>query len=259
MDKIVKPSDLVVLRDGAVFILEMRRPPNNFIDEGMVADLVNAVETLDADTECRAIVLASEGKHFCAGAELAKRAADTNDGLKKHIYDEAHRLVRGRKPIIAAIQGAAVGAGLGLALIADFRVGCAEARFSANFNRQGYHPGFGMTFTLPRVVGAQHAAWLFYSGRRIDGDEARAMGLIDRLVPLADVRTAALDMAQEIATSGPLAVQATRLTLRGNFEAMFREAVGREIAAQDILKQTEDFKEGVKAMNERRTPLFNGR
>ena len=108
------------------------------------------------------------------GAEGRRRA--------RHLYKEATRLFRARKPVVAAVHGAAVGGGLGLALVADFRVTCAEARFSANFNRLGFHPGFGLTTTLPRLVGPQQAALLFYTGRRIAGDEAVRIGLADLLV-----------------------------------------------------------------------------
>ena len=89
--------------------------------------------------------------------------------------------------MVAAVQGPAVGGGLGLALVADFRVACSEARFSANFNRLGFHPGFGLSVTLPRVVGMQKAAYMFYSGRRVQGEEALAIGLADRLVAKAEL------------------------------------------------------------------------
>ncbi|UHL62954.1 enoyl-CoA hydratase/isomerase family protein [Paralcaligenes sp. KSB-10] len=250
-------TDLSLEREGAICTLKICRPPDNFIDERVVADLATALEALDKDKDCRVIILASEGKHFSAGADLKKRLAGKNEA-KQHIYEEAGRLIRTSKPILAVVQGAAIGAGLGLALLADFRIGCMEARFSANFNRQAYHPGMGLTFTLPRLVGQQHAAWLFYSGKRLKGDEALAIGLIDRLVPSAELMNAARDMADEIATSGPLAVQSTRCTLREGFENGFSQAIRREIIAQDILRKTEDFQEGVRAMSERRQPVFKG-
>ena len=134
-----------------------------------------------------------------------------------------------------------------------------EARFSANFNRLGFHPGFGLTATLPRLVGAQHAALLFYSGRRIPGDEAVRIGLADLLVPLAEVRSAAQALALEIAQSAPLAVIATRETMRRGLCDAIEAATERELVEQDWLRRTEDFKEGVKAMGERRLPNFQGR
>jgi enoyl-CoA hydratase/carnithine racemase len=254
-------ADIGVTTDGYVATVEIQRPPNNFLDVGLIADLATIYEQLDDDPRCRAIVLAAAGKHFCAGANLARRLEPgaEPEGQGRHLYHEAHRLVRARKPVVAAVHGAAVGAGLGLALLADFRVGCEEARFSANFARQGYHPGFGTTCTLPRIVGQQKASWLLYTGERIDGREALAIGLIDQLVPLAEVRSAAHAMALEIARSGPLAVQATRATLRRALEVEFIEATHHEFFEQNWLRATQDFKEGVSAMNERRLPAFKGR
>jgi enoyl-CoA hydratase/carnithine racemase len=257
-------ADIGVTMDGHVATVELRRPPNNFIDVALVTEIATAFEALDEDPQCRAIVLCAAGKHFCAGANLAQRleseaAGKPSDAPGKHLYHEANRLVRTKKPFVAAVQGAAVGAGLGLALVADFRVGCSESRFSANFTRQGYHPGFGTTRTLPRLVGAQAAAWLFYTGERIDGEEALKIGLIDKLVPLDQVRGVAHEMAAEIARSAPLAVAATRMTLRRALETEFAAATEREFFEQTWLRGTDDYKEGVAAMNARRLPNFAGR
>lgn len=145
---------------------------------------------------------------------------------------------------------------MGLAVAADFRVTCAEARFCANFNRLGFHPGFGLSVTLPRLVGAQQAAQLFYTGRRISGEEALRIGLADVLVAADQVREAALDLAAEIAISAPLAVESTRETLRLGLADAVRSANERELAIQRVQFATEDFKEGVAAMAQRRLPSF---
>jgi enoyl-CoA hydratase/carnithine racemase len=160
--------------------------------------------------------------------------------------------------VVAAVHGPAIGGGLGLALVADFRVTCVEARFSANFNRLGFHPGFGLSVTLPRLVGVQQASLLFYSGRRIDGQEAHRIGLADVLVAQDRVRTCALELAQEIAGSAPLAVQSTRATLRAGLVEQIRLAVARESMEQQGQFLTDDFREGVAAMAARRPPQFKG-
>ena len=175
------------------------------------------------------------------------------------MYFEAIRIFSCRKPIVAAIQGAAVGGGLGLALVADFRVTCPEARFTANFNRLGFHPGFGLSVTLPRLVGIQKANLLFFTGRRIGGQEALDMGLADVLVAQSDVRAEALKLAHEIAVSAPLSVQSTRATLRQGLVEQLQQAVAHESAEQNWQFKTEDFKEGVQAMTERRPPQCQAR
>ena len=244
-----------------VGIVEIRRPPNNFFDIALIREIGDAFDAFDRDDACRAIVLAADGKAFCAGADFANRPATgaAAEGSGKHLYKEAVRLFRAKKPIVAAVHGAAVGGGLGLALVADFRVTCKEARFSANFARLGFHPGFGLTTTLPRLVGPQKAALLFYTGRRVPGDEAVAMGLADLLAPQAEVRAAALALAREIAESSPLAVVSTRETLRRGLADEIEAATERELVEQEWQRRTEDFREGVKAMAERRLPDFKGR
>nr|WP_314075441.1 enoyl-CoA hydratase/isomerase family protein [uncultured Roseococcus sp.] len=254
------PSEVRVETDGHVATVWLCRPPNNFIDLALTAQIADALEALDADPACRAVVLAGEGKHFCAGADFSQRdrkAGDAN-ASGRTIYTEGARLLRTKKPIVAAVQGAAVGAGLGLAVVADFRVACAEARFSANFTRLGYHPGFGLTASLPRLIGAQKTALLFYTGRRFTGEEALAMGLADQLVPQDQALSAAQALAAEIAGSAPLAIAATRATLRDGLAEAYERATAHELAQQTWLRETNDFKEGVKAMAERRNPNFSG-
>jgi enoyl-CoA hydratase/carnithine racemase len=255
-------ADVNVALDGAVAVVELRRPPHNYFNMPLIAALADAFEALDADERCRAIVLCASGQSFCAGADLSNRDAvppQRSPRAVNPLYGEALRLFACAKPVVAAVHGAAVGGGLGLALVADFRVTCNEARFSANFNRLGFHPGFGLSVTLPRLVGSQQAALLFYSGRRIGGDEAQRIGLADLLVPRPDVRTRAIELATEIATSAPLAVQSTRATLRAGLVEQVRAAVAHESAEQHRQFATEDFKEGVAAMAARRPPQFKGR
>ena len=144
-------------------------------------------------------MLCAQGKSFCAGADFANRPQTGAAESGKHLYKEATRLFRSKKPSIGAIQGPAIGGGLGLALMPDFRVAAPEARFAANFTRLGFHPGFSLTYTLPRLIGQQKANLMFYTGRRIGGEQAVEWGLADVLAPLADVRKEAMKLAAEIA------------------------------------------------------------
>jgi enoyl-CoA hydratase/carnithine racemase len=248
-----------------VATIEIRRPPHNFFDIDLIRQIADACEALDNDPACRAVVLAAQGTAFCAGAKLGGGADVQNLLIKKseagqagHLYVEAVRLFRTAKPMVGAIHGAAVGGGLGLAMVPDLRVTCPEARFCANFTRLGFHPGFGLTHTLPALIGPSKAAMMFYTSRRIPGDEALRIGLADVLVPQAEVRTAAQKLAAEIAENAPLGVIETRATLRSGLADRVHAATEIELEKQTQLRQTADFREGVEAVNQRRTPRFVG-
>jgi enoyl-CoA hydratase/carnithine racemase len=248
----------VTLGDDFVATAELHRPPHNYFDLTLIRSLADAYQALDADPRCRAIVLCAEGKHFCAGANLG---SDDNGlgGGPAGLYREAIRLFEAGKPVVAAVHGAAIGGGLGLACSADFRVGCPEARFAANFARLGFHHGFGLTVTLPAIVGQQQSMVLLYTGRRIGGEQAAGIGLCDLLVPADRVRAEAHALAAEIAVSAPLATASIRATMRGDLAGQIRAATDHEAAEQGRLLGTADFREGVRAMAERRPPRFEGR
>ena len=252
---------LTVAIKAHVATVMIDRPPNNHVSVELMADLADALENLDNSNACRAVVLASAGKAFCAGADLVAPDGIAGKGMGgiNALYDQAVRLFSVETPIVAAVQGAAVGAGLGLALIADFRVAAPEARFTANFVKLGFHPGFGLTHTLPRLIGVQRANLMFLTGRRIKGEEALAWGLADEVAPLADLLSSAQALAAEIAENAPLAVIATRKTLRQGLADAVRAQTNHEHAEQTILRATEDFAEGVRAVQERRPGRFTGR
>ena len=262
-----KYPDIGVELSGHVATIEIQRPPNNFFDVVLINSIADALEDLDNNAQCRAVVLAAQGKSFCAGANFGDGSTLDRSGQRpgeemnpiSHLYIQAVRLFRSKKPIVGAIHGAAVGGGLGLAMVPDFRVACPETRFVANFTRLGFHPGFGLTETLPAVIGQQNAAMMFYTSRRIGGEEAHRMGLADVLVPQEDVRAVAQKLAAEIAENSPLGVLDTRATIRAGLADRVMKATEHELAIQKRLRATEDFKGGVKAMAERRVPNFSGR
>jgi enoyl-CoA hydratase/carnithine racemase len=246
---------------GNIGLLSFRHPPHNHATVGLLRLLGDALERLDLEPQVRAIVLASEGKSFCAGADLVSAGgfgAAGNDPLRE-FYDQALRIFASRKPIIAAVQGAAIGAGLGLAVAADFRVAASEARFSANFAKLGFHPGFGLTHTLPRLIGHQRAAQMFLTAARYKAEDVAAWGLVDRMAETGTLRETALAFADEIAQNAPLSLLSTRATLRGNLLEQVRATLVHEHQEQLKLRHTEDFAEGLRAVAERRRGNFTGR
>jgi enoyl-CoA hydratase/carnithine racemase len=255
-------ASVTITRHGAVAEIVFANPPYNYANPKLLAQIADALDTVDADAHLRCAVLASEGKSFCAGADLAGDESIVGaDGMGAigALYGEAERLMRRKKPLVAAVQGAAIGAGLGLALAADFRVAGPCARFSSNFVRLGFHPGFGITYTLSRLIGSQRASWMCLSAERVKPEAALAWGLVDRLAWSTDARAEALEMAQEIAANAPLALLAVRTTLTEGFADNAVAAMRHEHAQQTLLKDTADYAEGVASVFERREANFVGR
>lgn len=254
-------GDVHITRDGHVATVTIDKPPINSVSVDLMRDLADALHALDKEPEMRAVVLATAGKVFCAGADLSGRASEVGLDARTSnpLYDQAVRLHQSELPIVAAVQGAAVGAGLGLALVADFRIAAPEARFAANFTKLGFHPGFGLTYTLPRLIGKQAAAMMFLTGDRFDAEAALRMGLADEVVGAAELLPRAKAVAASIAINGPLAVRSTRKTLRADLAAAVRAATDHEFVEQQWLMKTDDFKEGVKSVAERRPGNFKGK
>ncbi len=253
--------DISVEDQGFVSLITLHRPPNNHIDLALVTALADALEALARGGACRAVVLASEGKNFCGGADIVQpQGLVSGDGTGiAPFYDAAARLFTQTLPLIAAVQGAAVGAGLGLAAACDFRIAAENARFSANFVKLGFHPGFGLSATLPRLIGVQNAGLMMLTGRRFGAEAALGMGLVDDVVETETLLGRAVALAQEIAEAAPLAVASTRASLRAGLAEAFKAATAHEFSEQSRLMRTEDFREGVRSVAERRPGVFVGR
>jgi 2-(1,2-epoxy-1,2-dihydrophenyl)acetyl-CoA isomerase len=251
-----RPAVWWELNEDGVGLVQLSRPPHNYIDADDVAALAGAFEEAAA-AGARALVLSTLGKNFCAGASLISKTP--GEKVSFRMYEEIPRLFAQPLPVVAAVQGAAVGAGLGLALIADFRVAAQGARFVAPFTRLGFHHGFGLTATLPRVVGVQRAQELLFSGLAVDSERALQIGLCDRLVAGPSLQEQAAAFAAELAGAAPLALKAVRRTIRGELAGMVKLALAAEREQQERLMETEDFREGLSASSERRAPTFRGR
>ncbi len=240
-------STCTLEESGAVAIVAFAKAPSNTLDAELACDIAAVLAAVDQRSHLRATLLTAGGTHFCIGASFGEGEFDPDP-----IYQAALGIFSVRKPIVAAIQGAAIGGGLGLALAADFRVAAVDAKLSANFVRLGIHPGFGLTTMLPRIVGSQKAAMLCLTGRRVGGEEAAALGLVDFVVPAPNLHARAFSLAAELAEGAPLAVEATRATLRAGLVDQIRRQLAIEVSEQRALFNTRDFREGVLATQERR-------
>ena len=250
---------------GNVGVVIMDRPPHNFLNFQQIHDIADALEEMQNDMSIRCAVLAADGRSFCAGADFAGDGVGGGDDevvggdATLALYQGSGRLFDVTLPIVGAIQGPAVGGGLGLAMVPDIRITCPDARFSANFASLGIHQGFGMSVTLPQLLGPSRAAQVLYSAKRYKGEEAVAIGLADECVPSEQVRERALEVATEIAANAPLALRAIKSTLRLGLGDRVREITQREAQLQAELSASDDAKEGIAAVGERRAGNFKGK
>jgi 2-(1,2-epoxy-1,2-dihydrophenyl)acetyl-CoA isomerase len=242
------------LHDDHVAEVIFSRPPHNYFDVDLISAIADALDGL-ASRDCRAVVLASAGKHFCAGASLSPDSVGSPETAHR-LYAHGLRIFEQPIPVVVAVQGSATGGGAGLALAGDFRVGTPSTCFWVNFAQLGFHPGFGVSVTLPKVVGQQNALDILYTGRKVKGEEARRMGLLDRVAAEGELLAKAHAMAAQIAQAAPLAVRSIRATQRRTLVAAVREMVIHEANEQARLRPTADCLEGLLAAAERREPRF---
>jgi enoyl-CoA hydratase len=260
-------------RDGTVAVVVLNDPERlNAMTEAMGQALSAAVDGLAADDGVRAVVLTGAGRAFSAGGDLdllerMARAGNADPGGETR---RAHEAFMGRfyrlflrvralpQPTLAAINGAAIGAGCCVALGCDLRVAAREAKLGLNFARLGIHPGMAATWTLPRLVGPARAAELLYTGRLLGGEEAERIGLVNRAVPQDAVRAEALALAHAVAEAAPLAVRGTKRSLAAASGGL-DDALDQEAREQALCYESADLLEGLAAVRERRPPAFKGR
>ncbi|MGH3433892.1 MAG: enoyl-CoA hydratase/isomerase family protein [Thermocrispum sp.] len=252
-----------------VIVATINRPhAMNSMTATMFEELEDLAAVVDDDDEVRVLILTGAGeKAFCAGYDLA--AADSLPSLGAlgmlELQDLAARSIAAirsvRIPVIAAVNGAAAGGGLALALAADIRLAVPSAKFNCAMVKIGLHSGdLGISWTLPRLVGPARAAELSYTGRLIGSDEAERIGLVNRVVPADSLLDEARALADTIAANSPGGVQLSKRALYANLEASsFAAAVELENRGQALLTRTEDMVEALTALRERRAPKFTGR
>jgi enoyl-CoA hydratase/carnithine racemase len=253
--------------DHVATVTLTRPEKHNALDVAMFDAITAAAAKVAVEPGVRAVVLHGEGPSFCSGLDVAGVMANQpgSDALMDPLRGPvpnwfqraAHGWLEVPVPVIVAIHGYCLGGGLQIALAGDIRFATPDARMSVLEVKWGLIPDMAITRTLPRLVGIDVAKELAYTGRVISGSDAHGLGLVTHLAE--DPLTAAQELAAEIAQSGPLAVMSTRETLRRGLAEAVETATERELVEQEWQRRTADFKEGVKAMAERRTPNFEGR
>jgi 2-(1,2-epoxy-1,2-dihydrophenyl)acetyl-CoA isomerase len=263
--------------DGAVLRLTLDRPAKrNALDDVMTAGLIDAMDAAGRDEAVRAIVLSGAGDHFCGGADIVARNAATGPAktgggaprprvgsIQRRLPSQAHRLVplvlSVQTPVVCRVQGWAAGIGFHLALAADFTVAASDARFWEPFTERGFTPDSGATWLLPRLVGLVRARELLLLGRALDGSEAAQWGLVHRAVPPVSLDGEVDALVDQLAAGPTVALGLTKWLLRASQSETLDEQLHNEALALELSSRSEDFREGLAAFKDKRTPKFGGR
>lgn len=259
-------SDPVLYRrEGHVGLITLNRPEaRNSMTPELLDGFAEVIAEVRKDREARVHVLTGTGKCFSSGADFKAGLQKGREDQLPHeksfgMYEAFLSLLDVEVPLIGALNGHAVGGGFGLSLLTDIRIGNEDAKYGANFARIGLHSGLGISYLLPRLVGISMAAELLFTGRLVDGREAARIGLFSKAVPEAEVLPAAMALAEEIATAAPIAVRAMKATMKRFNALAVRDAAAIEAPLQAATLETEDAKEGMAAILEKRKPVFRGR
>lgn len=264
-------SDILIQRHGFVLLATLNRPEihNAMSHQSMIEALVSLCEEVDQDDEIRALVLTGAGKSFCAGGNIKDMLSRSSmfGGTEKEIEAAYHNGIQKiplalwglKKPVIAAVNGAAVGAGCDMAMMCDIRIGSTNARFAESFVKLGIIPGDGGAWFLPRVVGAARARQMSLTGEMVQAEKAVEWGILSEITQPEALIERALEIAERIAANPPLAVQETKRLLRQSESLTLDEMLNTCAATQARLHGTEDHIEALKAFTEKRKGCYSGR
>jgi len=254
--------------DGPVAVITLNRPERlNALGGTLREDLYDAVLKASEDDDVRALVITGAGRGFCSGGDVKSMSerdqAGTGSPMREKIAPARDITIMAMrdcpKPIIAAVNGAAAGAGFNLALSCDMRIASRAAKFTQAFVKRGLHPDWGGTWFLPRIVGTAKACELIFTGDVIDADEAFRLGIVNAVTEPADLMSKAYEIAGKIAAGPPIAIRLAKRAIYHNLECDLRAGLEYETYAQNTCRDTEDSKEGVRAFMEKRAPKFQGR
>lgn len=261
-------QDLILEKKNGVAIITLNRPDKlNALGKLLInEELPGAISEVGADPEVKTVVITGAGRGFCSGADVGQLLG-SGQGLAKRegkAFMEptgfyARDLRRIGKPTIAAVNGVAAGAGFSLALACDIRIAADAARFGVAQIKRGLIPDCGTTITLPQAIGLSRALELMYTGEIIDAKEAERLGVVSRVVPLADLMKVTMELAQKIARGPAIALALTKKLVYESLYENMEAHLDRESFALEVAQKTEDFQEGVKSFMEKREPVFKGR
>lgn len=261
-------NEILLGKNEGVAIITLNRPERlNSFTTTMYREFPRILDQLRRDDEVKAVILTGAGDGFCAGSDVSDRLGKRlKEGAEESRFENLQRvgamaldITDFEKPIIGAVNGMAVGAGLSLALLCDIRLASEKARFGAVWLNVGLIPDVGATYSLPRIVGKEKAMALMLSREIIGADEALKIGLVSKVFPHDQLMDEARNLARSIATGPSVAVELTKRGLQRSLENDLKTQLDYETYAQNICRQTEDHKEGIRAFAEKRKPVFVGR
>ena len=254
--------------DGKIVKVVFNKPERrNLMDPEIIAGLSDAIERIKASDEVRCVIITGSGNSFCAGADFSTLqmfatekgltgAAGAREGIMK-FYNSFMKILEVEQPVIASLNGYTIGGGLAFALLCDIRIASSDAKIAANFAKVGIHPGMGITYTLPLIVGLEKACELLFTAKFITGEEAEKIGLVAKAVPPEKLEEETLNMARQISENAPYVIKLTKKILKREFHVRAHSEI--EALAQSICSQMQDAIEGVRAFFEKRKPEFKGR
>ncbi|MBL4635983.1 MAG: enoyl-CoA hydratase/isomerase family protein [Kofleriaceae bacterium] len=258
------PPVLVEYKQG-IALITLNRPDNrNSMTPEILQGFSDALDEVQSERDTRVVVITGSGSCFSAGADFKSNLQTGGEELLDHqrsyaMYEPFLRVLDIEVPVIAALNGHAVGGGFGLSLVCDIRIANAQAKYGANFARLGLHPGMGISYVLPRLIGISRASELLYTGRLILGQEAQSIGLVSSAHAPEKVLESAMEMATTIAANAPVAIRLTKESIRQHLNWDVRNGAYMEAYAQAATLRMDDAKEGMAALLEKRPPEFSGK
>ena len=250
---------IILEKKNNIATVTLNRPDRlNALNDQLADELSDAFASVDRDEETRVVVITGAGRAFCSGADLKERGGGRSQ-LGRTLADRLFAAVNIEKPVIASINGVAVGGGCTITLSCDIRIASEDAKFQLPFTRLSFCTELGSTYLLPRLVGMGKACELLLTSKMIDAKEAKEIGLVNQVVPASELVKTTYEMASSIAKLPPLAVQMNKRGLRQAMNTDLPSQLRYEALANAYLSDTEDRKEAIKAFLEKREPIFTGR